>query len=184
MKINRYKTKLLVCATISLLGCSDGWLETKPLSIYTPENSYVDAAGFESALGACMRNIVSEFYGDAAPIITEMVQSDICVEGTTNKSGPQQDMDQALLPSADLSNINTTRVGWFWEYTFNVVKYCNTVISRIDNIEWGKKEDRNHILGTAFFHRAYRYYRAVHQFGNVPFLDEELTEPKTRLLRS
>lgn len=37
MKINRYKTKLLVCATISLLGCSDGWLETKPLSIYTPE---------------------------------------------------------------------------------------------------------------------------------------------------
>ena len=39
MKINRYKTKLLVCATISLLGCSDGWLETKPLSIYTPENS-------------------------------------------------------------------------------------------------------------------------------------------------
>ena len=179
MKINRYKTKLLICVAVSFLGCSDGWLDTKPLSIYTPENSYVDAAGFESALGACMRNIVSEFYGDAAPIITEMVQSDICVEGTTNKSGPQQDMDQALLPSADLSNINTTRVGWFWEYTFNVVKYCNTVISRIDNIEWGKKEDRNHILGTAFFHRAYRYYRAVHQFGNVPFLDEELTEPKT-----
>ena len=113
MVLNRYKTKLLVCAAISFLGCSDGWLETKPLSIYTPENSYVDAAGFESALGACMRNIVSEFYGDAAPIVTEMVQSDICVEGTTNKSGPQQDMDQALLPSADLSNMNTTRVGWF-----------------------------------------------------------------------
>lgn len=35
------------------------------------------------------------------------------------------------------------------------------------------------MLGSAFFHRAYRYYRAVHQFGDVPFLEEELTEPKT-----
>ena len=86
MKINRYKTRLLVCAMISFLGCNDGWLETKPLSIYTPENSYIDAAGFESALGACMRNIVSEFYGDGAPIVTEMIQSDICVDGTTSKT--------------------------------------------------------------------------------------------------
>lgn len=179
MEINRYKTKLLICAAISLFGCSDGWLDTKPLSIYTPENSYVDAAGFESALGACMRNIVTEFYGDGAPIITEMVQSDICVDGTTNKTGPQQDMDQALLPSAKLTGTDYTQVGWFWTYTYNVVKYCNTVISRIDDIEWKNPEDRNHILGSAFFHRAYRYYRAVHQFGNVPFLDEELTEPKT-----
>lgn len=179
MKINRYKTRLLVCAMISFLGCNDGWLETKPLSIYTPENSYIDAAGFESALGACMRNIVSEFYGDGAPIVTEMIQSDICVDGTTNKTGPQQDMDQALLPSAKLTGIDYTQVGWFWTYTYNVVKYCNTVISRIDDIEWQKPEDRNHVLGSAFFHRAYRYYRAVHQFGDVPFLEEELTEPKT-----
>lgn len=179
MKINIYKTRLLVCAMISFLGCNDGWLETKPLSIYTPENSYIDAAGFESALGACMRNIVSEFYGDGAPIVTEMIQSDICVDGTTNKTGPQQDMDQALLPSAKLTGIDYTQVGWFWTYTYNVVKYCNTVISRIDDIEWQKPEDRNHVLGSAFFHRAYRYYRAVHQFGDVPFLEEELTEPKT-----
>ena len=174
--------RISICiSTVSLflLGCSDSWLETKPLSIYTPENSYTDAAGFESTLGACMRNIISEFYGDGAPIVTEMVQSDLCVDGTTNKSGPQQDMDQALLPSATLTGVNYTQVGWFWTYTYNVVKYCNTVISRIDDIEWDSVEDRNHVLGSALFHRAYRYYRAVHQFGNVPFIDEELTSPKT-----
>ena len=152
-----------------VLGCSDGWLETKPLSIYTPENSYVDAAGFESALGACMRNIVSEFYGDAAPIVTKWYNLIFVWREQRINQDLNKDMDQALLPSADLSNMNTTRVGWFWEYTFNVVKYCNTVISRIDDIEWKNPEDRNHILGSAFFHRAYRYYRAVHQFGNVPF---------------
>ena len=30
-----------------------------------------------------MRNIVSEFYGDGAPIVTEMIQSDICVDYDT-----------------------------------------------------------------------------------------------------
>ncbi|MDR1098256.1 MAG: RagB/SusD family nutrient uptake outer membrane protein [Tannerella sp.] len=173
------KISLTICICSILWGCDEDWLETKPLSIYTPETVYVDAAGFESALGACMRNIISEFYGDAAPIVTEMIQSDLCVEGTTNKTGPQQDMDQAFLPSAQLDHVDYTRVGWFWTYTFNVVKYCNTIITRIDDIEWTNTDERNHILGSAFFHRAYRYYRAVHQFGDVPFLDEELTAPKT-----
>lgn len=182
MKYNRPKFSILACAAVSIFSfysCSDDWLDTKPLSIYTPENSYVDAAGFESTLGACMRNIVSEFYGDGSPINTEMIQSDICVDGTTNKTGPQQDMDQALLPSANLTGMNYTQVGWYWTYTYNVVKYCNTVISRIDDIKWNSAEERNHILGSAFFHRAYRYYRAVHQFGDIPFLDEEVTSPKT-----
>ena len=121
--INKYN-KILVCVILSLLtmfSCSEDWLDTKPLSIYTPENVYVDAAGFESALGACMRNLMSEFMGDAAPIVTEMVQSDVCVEGTTNKSGPQQDMDQAFLPSAQLNSTDYTKVGWYWTYTYNVV---------------------------------------------------------------
>ncbi len=179
MKSYNKKIGLTICICIMLCGCSEDWLETKPLSIYTPETVYVDAAGFESALGACMRNIISEFYGDAAPIVTEMVQSDICVEGTTNKTGPQQDMDQAFLPSAQLNSTDHTRVGWFWTNSFNVVKYCNTIITRIDDIEWSNPEERNHVLGSAFFHRAYRYYRTVHQFGDVPFLDEELTSPKT-----
>lgn len=179
MKYYIKKFGLTVCTCLLLWGCSEDWLETKPLSIYTPESVYVDAAGFESALGACMRNIISEFYGDAAPIVTEMVQSDICVEGTTNKTGPQQDMDKAFLPSAQLDHTDFTRVGWFWSYTYNVIKYCNTIVTRIDDIEWTNTDERNHVLGSAFFHRAYRYYRAVHQFGDVPFLDEELTTPKT-----
>src|SRR5690606_23301714 len=33
-------------------------------------------------------------------------------------------------------------------------------------------------LGAAYFQRAYRYYKLVHQFGDVPFLDWEINEPK------
>lgn len=35
---------------ISLSACGDNFLDIKPLSIYTPENVYVDKAGFEGIL--------------------------------------------------------------------------------------------------------------------------------------
>ena len=42
----------------------------------------------------------------------------------------------------------------------------------------GNEQEKNEILGEAYFHRAYAYYRLVHQFGDVPFLGKEYTAPK------
>ena len=45
------KCLILAVAGLPLLNsCSDSWLEPKPLSIYTPENTYVDADGLYAAL--------------------------------------------------------------------------------------------------------------------------------------
>ena len=157
-----------------LQGCSDSWLEPKPLSFYTPENTYVNAEGLRGALLACERNMRGEFFGDAAPICTEIIQSDLAVEAVTDKAGPQMDMDVSLLPDAQLNHQNNTRVGWYWKEGFNGIKYANTVISRIDQADLSEQE-YNEILGTAYFHRAYRYFKLTHQFGNVPFIDVEFT---------
>ena len=174
------KIKILIgIPFLLLLGCSESWLDTKPLSIYAPESVYTDIAGFEAAINLCVKDFVNEYYGDKPAICTEMMQSDISVEGTTNQNGPEQNMDLSLLPSVQLNNVNFTRVGWYWAAMFDIIKYSNTVVSRIDDIKWASPEQRNHILGTAFFHRSNRYYRAIHQFGDVPFLDEEVTTPKT-----
>lgn len=162
-----------------LCSCSDSWLEPKPLSFYTPENTYVDAEGFEATLVACEAVMHEEYNGDGCPILTEMIQSDICVEGTTDKAGPQMDMDKTLLPDAQLNNMDYTRLGWYWLSGYKVIKYANVIISRIDDVTFTSDEERNSILGRAYFHRAYWYYKLVHQFGDVPFLDAELNEPKT-----
>ena len=43
---NKKKYLLLALAAFPLLNsCSDSWLEPKPLSFYTPENTYVNAEG-------------------------------------------------------------------------------------------------------------------------------------------
>ena len=49
---------IFTCAILS--SCSD-WLDPKPLSFYSPENTYVDAAGLYAALTACERNMRHEF---------------------------------------------------------------------------------------------------------------------------
>lgn len=163
---------------ISTFGCSDSWLEPKPLSFYTPENTFVDARGMYGAISTCERHMRHEFFGDGCAMLTEMIQADIAVEGTTDKAGPQVNMDLALLPNEQLNHENYTRVGWYWYEGYKGIKYANTVISRIDNVQFAKEEERNAILGAAYFHRAYRYNKLTHQFGDVPFLEEEITSPK------
>ncbi len=159
-------------------SCSKDWLKPKPLSFYEPDVALADAQGMYSALTACERNMRHEFFGDAAPILTEMIQSEVAVEGTTDKAGPQMDMDIALLPDADLNHNDRTKVGWYWYEGFKGIKYANLIISRIDAGTFKDQNEKNAILGAAYFQRAYRYFKLVHQFGDVPFIDKEINEPK------
>ncbi|MCF3111494.1 RagB/SusD family nutrient uptake outer membrane protein [Niabella sp. CC-SYL272] len=163
---------------ISLMACKKDWLKPKPLSFYEPGVALSDARGLYSTLTACERNMRHEYFGDAAPILTEIIQSEVAVEGTTDKAGPQMDMDIALMPDADLNNTNTTKVGWYWYEGYKGVKYANTVVSWIDKATFKDDNEKNAILGAAYFQRAYRYFKLVHQFGDVPFIDHEIIEPK------
>ena len=107
-----------------------------------------------------------------------MIQADICVEGTTDKAGPQMDMDNTLLPDMNLNNGDKTKVGWYWYEGYKAIKYSNVVISRIDAATFKDEAEKNAVLGAAYFQRAYRYFKLTHQFGDVPYLDGELTIPK------
>lgn len=163
---------------IAVGSCNESWLEPKPLSFYAPELVLYDADGMLTTLTTCNRSLRIEFYGDAAPMVTEGVFSDIAVEGTTDKAGPVQDMNAQITPSADLNNGDRTKIGWYWIEGYYGIKYANTVISYIDNPTYSSEAERNSILGMAYFHRAYRYYRLTNQFGDVPFAGRLYNEPK------
>lgn len=160
-------------------SCDDEWLQPKPLSFYAPENTFNAASGLWSALVACERNMRHEYTGDGPPILTEHVFSEVAIEGTTDKSGPAQDLNLLITPDANLNSANTNRIGWYWTEGFRGIRYANTVISRIDDpTDYKSEAERNHILATAYFHRALRYYRLTNQFGDVPLLLYEISEPR------
>jgi len=181
MKNIKIKSKALLTLLfvfVSIIGCKEEFLDPEPLSFYTPDNALNDADGMYALLSGAHRRLRAEWYGDGAPIITENIFSEVAVEGTTDKSGPAQDLNLLITPDANLNSADRNRIGWFWNEFYENIKLANTVITRLDNAEYESEEERNAVLGTAYFHRAYAYYRLTQQFGDIPLLLEELTTPK------
>jgi starch-binding outer membrane protein, SusD/RagB family len=182
MKFNNIKMKritlVLGMSMFSIVGCKDDFLEPDPLSFYTPGNGLNTPEGMYSVLSQAMTIIRSEFNGDAAPLITENIFSEVAVEGTTDKTGPAQDLNLLILPDANLNSTDWNRIGWYWDNWYVTIKYANTVLSRIDGATYSSDAQKNAIMGAAYFYRAYSYYRLTHQFGDVPAVMTEAKAPK------
>lgn len=177
--------KILSLATILLIGmmvlpgCKKDWLTPKPLSIFSPENTFVDAIGFNAALNGCARNLRDEWYGDGAPIITETIFSEVAVEGTDDKTGPAQNLDELIKPDAQLNSGDFNKIGWYWNQEWVGIRLANTIVSRLPAATAVPDATKLIIKGKAYFYRAYDYYRLTNQFGDVPCPLTELTSVKT-----
>lgn len=175
------KTKILVIfigLTLSLSSCND-WLDPKPLSINTPESIFIDRAGIEAALVPLRKSLRKQYYGGAdgqsvnGPTLYmyEYTSSDFGIASETS-AGLAQDFNVGVTPTGE--------AGYFynWNSAWGPIRDANTVISRIDIPSWSSEQERNEVLGEAYFHRAFWYYYLVFQYGDVPFLNREHTAPK------
>lgn len=172
-------TALIITGAVVFESCKKDWLTPKPLSIYSPENTFTDLVGFNAALAGCAKNLRDEWYGDGAPIITETIFSEVSVEGTDDKSGPAQNMDVQIKPDAQLNSVDFNKIGWYWNQEWVGIRLANTIISRLPAATAVKDADKNIVLGKAYFYRAYDYYRLTNQFGDVPCPLKELNSAKT-----
>lgn len=179
---NAFLLSVIIITTMALNSCKKDWLTPKPQSIYSPENTLVDLAGFNAALTGCALNLRTEWYGDGAPIITELLFSEVSVEGDDDKAGPAQNMNLQIRPDAQLNNVDFNRIGWFWKAEYVGIREANTIISRLPAATAIADGDKNIILSKAYFYRAYDYYRLTHQFGDVPCPTKEITSAKTNFV--
>jgi len=172
-----YIAQLLISFGIVSSSCSDEWLTPKPLSIFTPENAFVDSRGMYASLTACDAIIRDEWFttGNRTPINTECVFSEVSVDGSTDQTYSPFNMDLVVTPSGAQQMLY---INLYWENAYKAIKYANLVITRIDEAKYANEAERNAVLGSAYFHRAYQYYRLTHQFGDVPFIGKEISGPK------
>ncbi|MHA4739732.1 RagB/SusD family nutrient uptake outer membrane protein [Dyadobacter sp. MSC1_007] len=178
-KSKRILTVSCVLMGMTVVSCKEEWLAPEPLSFYNPDLTFNDVSGLRAAIVACERNMRLEWYGDAPPMVTETIFSEVAVEGTTDKSGPAQNLNLLITPDAQLNHTDYNKIGWYWSEGFKGVKYANVVISRIDQPKNYKDDaEKNALLGAAYFHRAARYYRLTQQFGDVPLILNEIIGPK------
>lgn len=171
--------KIVLLAAIVTWSTSCVDLSPDPLSFYAPENTLIDKAGLEALLITSRKQIKWEWFGDAfnagtvgTPIVYEYAFSDMSIIGSP-ETKEIHNLETQLTPTT-----NADLHMRYWDLGWNGIKYANTVISRIDQAEFNSEEERNAILGEAYFHRAYWYYILTHQWGDVPLILEEVTGPK------
>ncbi len=171
-------TGSVIVTFLLLISCSRSFLEPQPLSFYAPENVLIDEKGLQAIVDNALVKLREEYCTDQAPFLVNMKYSDVAVDGSTDKATPWQNLNNQMMPDAVNLDNAYTKIGWYWDTSYQIIKDCNTVISRIDKAKFSSEASKKTILGSAYFLRAFRYYAKTLQYGDVPFVLEELTAPK------
>ncbi|WP_163379950.1 RagB/SusD family nutrient uptake outer membrane protein [Cyclobacterium sp. SYSU L10401] len=146
-----------------MAACNEDFLEPQPLSFFTTENVFVDRAGYEAVLVTMRKDLTREQTAQKNFMAHQWAASEAGV--------PWLQMDfTALTPNSDRYQQFVTQINDIFE----MVKNANVVITRIDDLEWVDEADRNEVLAEAYWHRSYWYYRLIGNYGDLPFLKEEV----------
>lgn len=182
------KTKIYLigclCGLSVLSSCTDEFLKPDALSFFEPSKTFTTKEGLESALASCDKQMRLLFFnltsGDGACIASELMFSDLGVNGSTDKptaTGSCINVDVYLTPTGS-STVDNHRWSQFWNEGYSGIKYANTIITNIDKVEGLDPALRNEMLGRAYFHRAWRYFNLIFQFKDIPLLTREVQGPK------
>lgn len=181
MKTKSIKLFMAGAASILFTGCSD-WLDPKPLSFFTPENTYNSYNGLKTGTDMLNRDVryfdyyPTSFSADPC-ILSEYFFSEMAVNGRTDAGNTPVDLTALITPSTNLKG-NNSQINNYWTYLYKGIKDANTLLTRSETAEFENEDQRKEIEALAHFHRAFRYYRLVHQYGDVPFIVEEITDPR------
>lgn len=161
-------------------SCTDDFLDERPLSFLSPENTFRDAAGLQTALDAALRGVMTQWNGDTRELMFNHNMSDASVVASTDKPDAFVDLRTYATPTNSRNN-DAGRTLSFYRDNYNHIKKANTVIDYIDLPDWANgvnNPDRNHLLGSAYFVRAFFYMQLTMQFGNVAFPLNVVTEAR------
>ena len=172
-------------------SCADSFLKPVPLSFYDPDVTLSSESGMQAVLAMADRHLrhywthqESNTGHNSNPMATEYLLSDLMAFGKTDNAVTQINFLMAnLTPTnagtgAGSGGSDGELIQYYWTESYNGLKYANTIVSSIDKITGMDEATKNAYLGRAYFHRAFRYYTLVFQFGDVPLITKIPEVPK------
>ena len=175
MKSIKYLSLALMVA-LGFSACSDDFLEEKKNYDATGEEIY---NYYEGALGR-----INDLYGWCLPEVTAMNwrypsvgDDDDAGKSTEEYAG----FSQFVNPTIELSSLSGTEVPDYYENNAKNVQEnpwgtIRNINNAIEGITKGSlsEENKNKLLGQAYFFRAWTYYKFVKWYGGVPIVDKVL----------
>ena len=169
--------------TISMLlmagvwSCNETkWLETEPLSLYAPENSYSTVPQFKKALNYLYDDLRAAHWNINGDNEVSLHFGDIAYGGTDYPDGKFNNLRTWLVPTAGIANV-------FWDRGYRCILNANTIINRVVMSDVSDA-DKAFIEGESLFFRAYWYNTLANMYGDVPVFTEEITAARTDFVRA
>jgi len=176
--MNRLKTLLLVLpALILVVSCGDDFTILAPQSERNVENFYQSDSDFRVAINGAYAGIAgNDLYGRNLMLLHEM-RSD-----NTFNGGGATGLAESLQRISRFDELpGSTELENTWAGGYKVIASVNTILSRIDNVEFDNPSLADRIKGEALFIRSLVYYNLAVTYGNIPIQLDEVTSPNVEI---
>ncbi len=164
--MNKMKTKIIsICLLILLtISCNDSFLELYPKDEQTEATAFVTYENFKTYAWG----LYEVFPGYSDTYFTGDLNGGLFTMMTAGGQTPWS-MGNVIVPASD--NIN-------WNFSF--IRKVNIMLDNIDRSAMNET-DRKHWRSVGLFFRSYRYMELLAKFGDVPWIENTLTEKSPEL---
>lgn len=154
------RIKLLLLLTAVGLGACDNVLDVPPTSSVPSETAIADAVGARAALAGAYAGLQStRLYGLRVVDWTELLSDNARFVGT---------FDDFADADANALRADNASVASMWNGAYDEINRVNEIIQKVPAVPDLSDDEKNEILGEAYFLRALTYHNLVRLFGGVP----------------
>lgn len=171
MRINKVLSCLILIVPVFLTSClKDDFLNKQPTDKLTNEIFWTSQKDAELALAGCYNSLRTPAFS-----IDESSYSSMQFEGLTDNAYCNSTLDEYTDISRGILTPTTGGIqSRVWEDAYKGIAGCNWFIGNVDRVPNLSQNDRDKMLGEAYFLRSFLYNELTMLYGDVPLITEEL----------
>lgn len=171
------KLYLILLLPLLFVSCGEDFTSLSPISERNAQNFYETQGDFEVAITGAYGALQSNgTFGVNYVLMLEMrADNGANGGGATGLAATLQQLD-------DFDEISTaSELESTWNQSYEGIARANTIIARIDDVDFTDSDLKDQIKGEALFIRSLLYYHMAVIFGNIPEQFEEVTSPNVEI---
>ncbi len=166
------KRLLILLIPMLVLSCGDDFTLLSPISDRNSDNFYKTQTDFEAAITGAYGSLQSNGNFGVNYILFMEMRAD-----NADNGGGDTGLAATLAQINKFQEISTaSELKSTWASSYQGIAWCNTILGKIDGVDFIDDNVKDQIKGEALFIRSLLYYHLAVIFGNIP---EQLEEVKT-----